>query len=177
MPSWSDAADHYRDVGLAVSAAMRLSGSLALGVRAGVTSIAVDRYGAATGVTIDCGARLTMLPQLIFGASATNIFGTTIGASDAELPRQIRLGLAVIPHPALLLTGDAIGTGGESAALLVGARLRAHEHLSISAGFSSDPPVYSAGITIVVAGIIVSYAYAPRSALTGPHVISAGLIL
>lgn len=162
----------FRAVTAGAGAAMYISETVAAGVRAGIVAMSIDRYGAATAFVVDGGLRIAVLPQLAFGASATNITGATIGLSRVDLPRVLRLGVAICPHDDLMLTVDAAGAVGDPGTMLLGARFRANDALVIRAGLSTEPQVYAAGATLNAGAVAFSYAYATRETLGPTHTVT-----
>lgn len=167
----------FRETVIAIAAAATVAPDIAVGVAAGMHTVAIDHYGSASAFTFGCGARLALLPQLAAGISAANVTGARIGQGRDALPREIRFGIALVPHPMLALTVDVVGRAGESGSLCVGARAIVTDAFALLCGFSTEPSSLAVGVELNLPFASVSYSYRALPEVGGTQTLSAGVKL
>jgi hypothetical protein len=171
----SNGLPQFRESMWTIGVATHAAPAIAIGARLNMHSLAIDRYGASSALTIDCGTRIAFAPEWAFGAAVENLLGPGLGALGTELRRAVRLGMELEPAPSVIVTVDAVARQDALGSFCIGTRIQIHEYVSLCAGMNTEPSFLSTGIEINAAPLLVSYAYRARPELGAFHVVSVGV--
>jgi hypothetical protein len=165
----------YREITPAVSTGLLLADGIALGVRAGLFCLSIERYGSTALPLVDLGAAVLVHENMVIAATASNVMQASIrGHIDDRLPAGIRLG--------------AGWTAGENIAIHIemdkdlrwplmtryGVEYRPVDALALRIGATTQPWTVSSGFGLALFGASFDYAYRWHPDLGGSHALGIG---
>ena len=161
----------YRETTAAVGVGGAVSAGAALGIAVNIGAVSIERYGAATTITFDLGARLEVVESLCLGYTWKNISGATVGSSQAGLPQIQTLGVWYAPHALAQLTVDLEKDIRFPFVVRAGVELNILEQLALRFGCSNNPGTFAAGFGATLSGWECAYALNTHPQLGLTHVI------
>jgi hypothetical protein len=99
------------------------------------------------------------------GASASNLNAPRPGTQREAIPGTFQAGIAYVPSGGFLLSCDVAEDVRFPAEVRLGAEFIPAEFLSVRAGISTDPSVYSAGIAVRFSPVEIEYAFSRHQEL------------
>jgi hypothetical protein len=168
--------DLYREVGLAVTYARRLSKELMVGACLEWYSLVIQSYGSATTIGTDVGLVASLSKNIHWGFSARNVNAPRIGVEKERLPRVFSTGVSYQPTDELTIAVDLIKDVLYPTELRVGAEYSFLDLMDVRGGTSSDPPMYTAGIGIHISSFRLNYALCHHQDLGTTHQIGLSIL-
>lgn len=102
-------------------------------------------YGSGGAVGFDLGLAAEIIPDLLFGARATNINQPGYGSTDEELPRELAAGLSYHFTSTALITTEIVKDVMFPLSFRTGIEFEVLTSLFARAGFTTNPETYSFG--------------------------------
>jgi hypothetical protein len=161
----------YRESTAAVGVGGAVGDGAALGIAVNIGAISIERYGAATTVTLDLGVRLEVVKNLNLGYTWKNISGATVGSSRVSLPQIQILGACYNPHALAQLMVDLEKDIRFPFVVRAGIELNILDQLALRFGCSNNPATFAVGFGATVSGWECAYALNTHPQLGMTHVI------
>ena len=161
----------YRESTVLFGFGRAIESGVAIGVAANVEMIMIERYGTASVVTIDLGARVELLECLSLGYAWKNIGAATIGASHDALSQIQIVGLCYSPNDLAQMTLDLEKDIRFPFVLRGGIELHLLDELVFRFGCSTNPDIFAVGFGARLAGWECAYALNTHAQLGLTHSI------
>lgn len=143
----------YREVhanlGFARSVQLGTSRQLHVGLNGRYYSTSIEGFGSASAAGLNLGLLVEVLPDLHFGAHATNVNGPTMGREEA-LPQTLAVGLSYRAEQRLRVVVDAFKDLDFPLSLRGGVEVQPVDALRLRTGVASQPARFTAGAGVVV---------------------------
>jgi len=134
-------------------------GRIYYGVGLKYQSIKIDGYGSDGTLGVDIGLVVPIHRQLSLGFVAKNINRPSVGKSREKLPQTFSTGLALYPHPRMILNLEIFKDVRFEQEIRFGVEFKAFDNLALRTGTSNNPSRFSAGFGIHVNRFTVDYAF------------------
>ena len=122
-------------------------------------SVKIDHYGADGTLALDIGLVVPINQQLSLGFVAQNINRPSVGKSREKLPQTFKTGLALYPHPRMILNLEIFKDVRFEQEIRFGIEFKAFDNLALRTGTANNPSRFSAGFGIRVNRFTVDYAF------------------
>ncbi|TDI78692.1 MAG: ComEA family DNA-binding protein [Caldithrix sp.] len=122
-------------------------------------SVEIAGYGSDGTLGIDIGWVVAIHQQLSLGFAAKNINRPSIGKSREKLPQTFSTGLALYPHPRMILNLEIFKDVRFEQEIRFGVEFKAFDNLALRTGTANNPSRFSAGFGIRVNRFTVDYAF------------------
>ena len=134
-------------------------GRIYYGVGLKYQSVKIDNYGTAGTLGVDIGLVVPIHQQLSLGFVAKNINRPSVGKSREKLPQTFSTGLALYPHPRMILNLEIFKDVRFEQEIRFGVEFKAFDNLALRTGTANNPSRFSAGFGIHVNRFTVDYAF------------------
>ncbi len=161
----------YRESTALIGIARAIEDGVALGVAANIGIVSIERYGTASIVTVDLGARLELLKHVSLGYTWKNIGRATVGNSLESVPQIQTLGMCYTPHPLAQITFDLEKDIRFPFVARAGIELHILDQIAFRFGCSNSPDTFAAGFGATMSGWECSYAVNAHPQLGMTHAI------
>ncbi len=140
-------------------------------------SVKIRNYGADGSLGLDIGLIVALNQQLRLGVAAKNINRPKIGKSGEKLPQTFNTGLALNPHPRVILNLEIFKDVRFEQETRFGVELKVFDNFALRTGTANNPSRFSAGFGIHVSHFTVDYAFSTHNDLGLTHQISFSIQL
>ncbi|MBC5993638.1 PorV/PorQ family protein [Pontibacter cellulosilyticus] len=167
----------YSQQHLGVGIAHKL-GQFSLGAKLDVWQIAVEGYGSQKAAAVSVGGQAEVIPELYFGAYASNVNQAKLAAfEDERLPTIMKAGLAYRPYRKLLITAETEKNIDHDATFKAGLEYQAlEEKLYLRSGFTSLTNMFTFGAGFKARHLLVDYAFGNTTLLGNSHHLSVSYL-
>ena len=121
--------------------------------------VRINNHGSDGTLGLDIGLVVPIHQQLSLGFVAKNINRPSIGKSREKLPQTFNTGLALYPHPRMILNLEIFKDVRFEQEIRFGVEFKAFDNLALRTGTSNNPSRFSAGFGIHVNRFTVDYAF------------------
>jgi len=155
---------------LCVSAGVGFSiAPLTLGIGVSSFFLTIDEYGSTRSVGVDVGIRAAIAENLVWGASAVNINGATLGPRDGEIPQILATALFYRPSSQAAVALELFKDIHFPLEVHLGLEYRPITAVVFRVGVSTNPSIFSGGFGVVVSGVGFEYAVDVHCVLGSTH--------
>ncbi len=166
--------DLYKETTVSGSFSHEISNSFSLGYTLNIHHAKIRNYGNATSFSLDAGFIYQPEEWLKISTSVFNMSQSTIGTSDEIIPSVVRVGTSFRVIQELNFTTELYKQTGEDSDLRFGLDFSLHDNISIYTGFSTNPDLAAAGMTLQFSGYQLDYSISNHSVLGITNGISIG---
>jgi len=166
--------DLYKETTVSGSFSHDISTSFSLGYTLNIHHAIIKNYGNATSFSVDAGFIYQPEEWLKLSTSVFNLSQSTIGESEELIPSVVRVGTSVRVIQELNFTTELYKQTGEKTDLRFGLDFSLHENISIYTGFSTNPDLAAAGLTLQFNGYQLDYSISNHPSLGITNGISIG---
>jgi len=165
----------YRETTPALSFGMEVDGGVALGVRAALLCISIERYGSTSLPQVDVGMAIALHEGVSFGALVSNISHTSISATVRDrLPLVVSTGISWNLDSLALFTVEVEKDVRWPFTVRTGVEYKPVDVLVFRIGATVEPFTSSFGIGIRHAGFVVDVSYRHHPDLGGTQYLGIG---
>ncbi len=150
--------DLYKTSTVQVGYGIAVGSNIAIGATAEFRHISIERYGAATGSTVDVGCMGWPTPDLALGFALRNATAATIGGQGERLPQSIFFGVSYSPGAGFLAVTEIEKDPLFPLVFKAGFEQTILGFLSLRCGVSNNPDKFSVGFATRVRGVEFGYA-------------------
>lgn len=153
-------------------------GQFSLGAKLDVWQIAVEGYGSQKAAALSVGGQAEIIPDLYFGACASNVNQAKLAAfEDERLPTTMKAGLSYRPYRKLLVAAETEKNIDHDASFKAGIEYQAlEEKLYLRSGFTSLTNTLSFGAGFRARYLLIDYAFGNTSLLGNSHHLSVSYL-
>ncbi len=155
----------YREITLGAACGVDCGRGVRAGAAVELYNLSIAGYGSGSCAGIDAGVIWEIAGGLDVGASASNLNAPRPGTQREAIPGTFQAGIAYVPSGGFLLSCDVAEDVRFPAEVRLGAEFIPAEFLSVRAGISTDPSVYSAGIAVRFSPVEIEYAFSRHQEL------------
>lgn len=148
----------YREITFGTGCGLDCGKGLRAGAALTLNNLSIAGYGSASCIGIDAGVSWEIAGGFEAGASASNLNAPGLGRQRETIPRTFQAGIACAVPGGLLLACDVAEDVRFPAEIRLGAEWNPAGFLSVRAGISTDPSVFSAGIAVRISPVEIEYA-------------------
>ncbi len=148
----------YREITIGAGCGVECGRGIRAGAALTLNNLSIAGYGSCSCAGIDAGVTWEIAGGLEAGASASNLNAPRLGKQPETIPRTFQAGLSYAPPGGFLLACDVAEDVRFPAEVRLGAEWSPAVFLSVRAGVSTYPSVYSAGIAVRFSSVEVEYA-------------------
>lgn len=159
----------YRESTAAVGIGSSVGDGVALGVTANIGFLSIERYGTATFMTFDIGARLELVERVSLGYAWKNVARAMVGGEGERLPQIQTLGVCYTPHSLVQVTVDLEKDIRFPFVVHAGIELNILDNLAFRFGCSNKPDTFATGVGAMVSGWEFAYALTTHPQLGMTH--------
>ena len=163
--------DLYRETALSLGIGKMASKGIALGGTINLIRFSIERYGAVTAASFDCGAIIEVVEGLHLGFDWKNFTGSTIGSTAESLPQVQAVGLCYEIAATSRVTLELEKDIRFPFEFKMGYEQEFLHMLNARFGMSNNPQTASVGFGVEFAGIGFSYAGYSHQQLGWTHQI------
>ena len=161
----------YRESTAAIGIGRSIVDGAALGITANIGVVSIERYGRASVITLDLGARLGLVENLSLGYAWKNIGRATVGSTLESLPQIQTLGLCYTPHSLAQVTIDLEKDIRFPFLVRAGIEFCILEQLAFRFGCSNNPDTFAVGFGATMSGWECAYSLTTHPQLGMTHAI------
>ena len=121
--------------------------------------VRINHYGSDGTLGLDIGLVVPINQQLSLGFVAKNINRPSVGKSREKLPQTFNTGLALYPHPRMILNLEIFKDVRFEQEIRFGIEFKAFDNLALRTGTANNPNRFSAGFGIHASRFTVDYAF------------------
>jgi hypothetical protein len=155
---------------LCVRGAVLISlGSVRAGMGLSWCSLSLEGYGTTQSLGIDFGMEMDVAAGVRWNASALNVNGATLGHRQGELPRILSTGIAYSASPRIVIELQVTKDVSFPPETIAGFAYVPLDGVVLSCGLSTNPSLFTAGLSLEVAGIGARYAVITHTVLGLTH--------
>jgi hypothetical protein len=136
----------------------------------------IKNYGSDGLIGIDVGALVTVLPQLTWSFSLSNLNSPSVGQGEDKEEQLLRMGISCTPTKEFIMDLDIHKDLKYPANLCFGFDYQILKPFSIRAGINTEPPEYSLGFGLVYLKFGFDYAITVHNELGSTHFFSLSYI-
>ena len=155
----------YREITIGAACGVDCGRGVRVGGGVTLNNLSIAGYGSGSCAGIDAGVTWEIAGALEAGASASNLNAPRPGRERETVPRTFQAGIAYAPPGGFLLACDIVEDVRFPADVRLGGEWNPAPFLSLRAGISTDPSVYSAGIAVRLAPVEVEYSFSRHQEL------------
>ena len=139
--------------------------------------VRINSHGSDGTLGLDIGLVVPINQQLHFGFVAKNINRPSVGNSQEKLAQTFNTGLALYPHPRMILNLEIFKDVRFEQEIRFGVEFKAFDNLALRTGTANNPSRFSAGFGIRVNRFTVDYAFFTHNDLGLTHQMSFSIHL
>ncbi len=163
--------EYYNEQQVSCSFAHK-TGFVGLGARLNYFQVGIMDYGNKGTFSVDVGGVAELLPELVFGASISNVSQSALGSDEFMLPIIMKAGLTYIPVEFFRIHVNVSKDMGFDERILAGIEYRVRDTIFLRAGLNTRPYSNFFGLGVEIKRFIFDYGYGANPVMGISHQLS-----